>query len=105
MKVPQNNPTIILTKEESHEFINKTERPRAISVMPLIKVRRSRWAFRLREFAPKPVWCFIKFTLWTARMSDKLQFVATSPNAQQSDKLKFVGHFELVLKPGAMDSL
>jgi hypothetical protein len=39
--VPQNKPIAVLTKRVFHEFRNKTDRPRATSVRPLIRMRRS----------------------------------------------------------------
>jgi len=39
--VPQNNPTVVLTKRLSHEFINKIERPSAIRVKELTRSLRS----------------------------------------------------------------
>jgi len=39
--VPQNNPTVVLTKRLSHEFRNKIERPSAIRVKELTRSLRS----------------------------------------------------------------
>ena len=35
--VPQNNPTVVLTKRLSDEFRNKIERPKAVKIRALIK--------------------------------------------------------------------
>src|SRR5205807_8343016 len=39
--VPQNKPTVVLTKRLSHEFRNKIESPSAIRVRALIRILRS----------------------------------------------------------------
>jgi hypothetical protein len=51
-KLPQNNPTDVLTKRLSHEFRNKIERPRAIKVRLFVKSRRSADELRDADILP-----------------------------------------------------
>jgi hypothetical protein len=51
-KLPQKNPTDVLTITLSHEFRNKIERPRAIKVRLFVSSRRSADEFRDTNIFP-----------------------------------------------------